>query len=76
MDANTIVQLVGSLGFPIVCCGALFIQQNKTNKDFSEKMEKSVEALAKNIEQNTIAVNVLVATVRVLSGKEVDVDGK
>ena len=70
MDPNAIMQLVGSLGFPIVCCGALFIQQNKTMKEFSDKMENSVKDLSTNIEKNTLAVNTLVTTVSVISKKD------
>lgn len=66
MSPDAIISLVGSLGFPIVCCGALFYQQNKTMRDFNEKMEASVKELSANIEHNTLAVNTLVTTVTVL----------
>ena len=69
MSADAIISLVGSLGFPIVCCGALFYQQNKTMRDFNEKMEKQIKALAANVESNTLAINTLVTTVTVLTGK-------
>lgn len=75
MDANVIMQLVGSLGFPIVCCGALFVQQNKTMKDFNDKMEACVDKMAENIAQNTIAINTLVTTVTVLVKKDGDAHG-
>lgn len=66
MSPDAIISLVGSLGFPIVCCGALFYQQNKTMRDFNEKMDASVKELSTNIAQNTLAVNTLVTTVTVL----------
>lgn len=67
MDANAIASLVGSLGFPIVCCGALFWYQNKTMKEFSEKIEKGVKELSQSISSNTDATTKLVTTVELLT---------
>lgn len=67
MDANAIASLVGSLGFPIVCCGALFWYQNKTMKEFSEKIEKAVKELSQSISSNTDATTKLVTTVGLLT---------
>lgn len=67
MDANAIASLVGSLGFPIVCCGALFWYQNKTMKEFSEKIEKVVKELSQSISYNTDATTKLVTTVELLT---------
>lgn len=67
MDANAIASLVGSLGFPIVCCGALFWYQNKTMKEFSEKIEKVVKELSQLISSNTDATTKLVTTVELLT---------
>lgn len=55
MDANAIIQLVSSLGFPIVCSGALFWMLNKSNAQHKEEMDKISEAL----NNNTIAMNKL-----------------
>lgn len=55
MDANTIIQLVSSLGFPIVCSGALFWMLNKSNAQHKTEMDKISEAL----NNNTIAMNKL-----------------
>ena len=33
MDFAMITQLIGSLGFPIVCCGYMMIKMNKTIED-------------------------------------------
>lgn len=55
MDVGTVTQLVGSLGFPIVCCGALFwylVKEKDAHKDEMEELRKSVEA-------NTMAINAL-----------------
>lgn len=48
MDANTIIQLVGSLGFPIVMCGALFWRQVKSDEQHKQEMDKLSEALNNN----------------------------
>lgn len=48
MDANTIVTLVGTLGFPIVMCGALFwymIKQNELHSTESKEMRDAVNDL-------------------------------
>lgn len=66
MDANTITTLVSTLGFPIVCCGALFWYVNKTQKEFTEKMEKSIEALNTSINDMNTTLATLITTVSVL----------
>lgn len=55
MDYNVIAQLVGTLGFPIVCCGALFWRMNKTDDQHKEEMSKISEA----VNNNTIALTKL-----------------
>lgn len=81
MDINAIMNLVGSLGFPIVCCGALFFQQNKFMREMSDKIESAVkesadraeaasDKMSENLERNTLAINTLVTTVTVMSRKE------
>lgn len=67
MDPNAIASLVGSLGFPIVCCGALFWYQNKTMKEFSEKIENNLKELSKSIQESTAATTKLVTTVEILT---------
>ena len=41
MDYNTIVTLVGSLGFPIVACIGLFWMINTTMKEFKETVAEN-----------------------------------
>lgn len=53
MDVTTITQLVGSLGFPIVCCGALFWYMMKEKESHKAEMEE----LCKSVEANTLAIN-------------------
>ena len=55
MDANTIIQIVGSLGFPIVMCGALFWCQVKSDEQHKAEMDKLSEAL----NNNTLAITKL-----------------
>lgn len=55
MDANTIIQLVGSLGFPIVMCGALFWRMVKSDEQHKQEMDKLSEVL----NNNTIAITKL-----------------
>ena len=57
MNVTVITQLIGSLGFPIVCCGALFwfmVKEKDAHKAEMEELRKSVEA-------NTLAINSLCA---------------
>lgn len=74
MDVNALTALISSLGFPIVCCAALFWYQNKTMKDFTEKFDQSMKELSKSISSNTDATTRLVTTVELLTkigGEEV-----
>lgn len=55
MDVTMVTQLIGSLGFPIVCCGALFwylVKEKEAHKEEMAELRKSVEA-------NTHAINSL-----------------
>lgn len=45
MDAATITQLIGSLGFPIIACCALFYLYDKTLKEFTQANIALKEAL-------------------------------
>lgn len=58
MDYNAIVTLVGSLGFPIVSCIALFWMMNTTMKEFKE-----------TVAENTKAMTELVTIVKAISGR-------
>lgn len=55
MDVTIVTQLIGSLGFPIVCCGALFWSLVKEKDAHKEEMEE----LRKSVEANTTAINSL-----------------
>ena len=54
MDANTIVSIIGSVGFPIVACCGLFYLYVKTIKDLTvtlTKIDATLEGVAKAIEE-------------------------
>lgn len=53
MNINTITQLIGSLGFPIVACCAMAWYVYKIGKQHREEVEK----LSEVIQNNTIAIN-------------------
>lgn len=55
MDVNAITQLIGSLGFPIVCCGALFWRMIKSDEKHQQEIDKMSDAL----NNNTIALTKL-----------------
>lgn len=48
MDANAIMTMVQTLGFPIVCCGALFWRMMKESDNHKAEMEKVTDALNNN----------------------------
>lgn len=55
MDVTMVTQLVGSLGFPIVCCSALFWYMVKEKDAHTEEMEE----MRKSVDANTTAINSL-----------------
>lgn len=55
MDMNTLVQVIGSLGFPIAACIACFWMLNKERDDHKAEMTKVTEA----INNNTLALTTL-----------------
>lgn len=56
MDVNVLTQLVGSLGFPIVACAALFYDNIKSREAHKEEISKLTESL----DNNTQVINKLV----------------
>ena len=60
--AQSITQMVGTLGFPIVCCGALFwdlIKAEERRAKEAELHRQEVAELQKAIESNTLAITTL-----------------
>lgn len=57
MDVQTVMTLIGSLGFPIVACGGLFWFIVKSMNTSNEKTVQAIEKLEQSIAENTSAVN-------------------
>ena len=47
MDYNSIIQAIGSVGFPIVACVGLFWMINTTMKEFTSTISKLNESIIK-----------------------------
>jgi hypothetical protein len=54
MDYSVFLQAVSSVGFPIVCCGVLFVQNNKLNETLSD--------LKVTLTENTTLIKTLINT--------------
>ena len=57
MDISTIVSLIGSLGFPIVCCIIMFKQMEKDRERNGELREADRIAHAAEMDKVTTALN-------------------
>lgn len=55
MDMQTIISLIGSLGFPIAACIAMFSMLEKEREEHKVEMAKITEA----INNNTVALEAL-----------------
>ena len=60
MDANTIIHLVGSLGFPIVCCIGLGYFIIKELSEIRKSHREEIDQLRTCLENNTIAITKLI----------------
>lgn len=66
MDVQVIGQLVASLGFPIVACGAMFWMVNKQEERHKEEMD----GMRKTIEDNTNILTSLKDLIQIMINKE------
>ena len=66
MDIQVIGQLIATLGFPIVACGALFWMVNKNEERHKDEME----GLRKTIEDNTNVLSSLKELIELIVNKE------
>lgn len=66
MDIQFIEQLVASLGFPIVACGAMFWMVNKQEERHKEEMD----GMRKTIEDNTNVLTSLKDLIQIMINKE------
>jgi hypothetical protein len=51
MDYNAVMQAISTVGFPIVCCGVLFYQ--------NDKLRQTIDSLKDTISENTIYLKTL-----------------
>ncbi len=64
MDVTQIMQAIGSLGFPIVACCALFYYLSKEQESHKEEMNSMKEAL----DRNTVVMTELKEMLKVITG--------
>lgn len=65
MDANVIMQLISNMGFPIVCCGALFYYIVKKDRQHLDE----VGNLSRVVESNTLIIQKLVDSLERMGDK-------
>ncbi len=64
MDLTQIGQFINQYGFPVVCCGAMFwynLKSEQRRQEENENHKEEVAELRKAIEANTLAINSLCA---------------
>lgn len=66
MDIQVIGQLIASLGFPIVACGAMFWMVNKQE----ERHTSEVNSLRSTIEENTQVLASLKELIQIIVNKD------
>lgn len=71
MDVAELMQAIGSLGFPIVACCALFYYLNKEQEAHKSEMSAVTEAL----NRNTDALLELKTIINLLTGRKVNSNG-
>lgn len=62
LDWNVLGNLLGTYGFPIICCGALFwyvLKKDNDRKEETKELKAGFMELSKAINNNTIAMNEL-----------------
>lgn len=61
---DVLISLVGSLGFPIVCCYFMWRYINTTLKDFTEMMNKNNESISRLCDKIDVIV------IKILGGED------
>lgn len=56
---NAVVQIIQSVGFPIVCCGALFWYMIKQRDAHKDEMDKMTTAIKNNTQVLTQIITML-----------------
>ncbi len=64
MDAETLTQLVNSMGFPIVMCGVMTYLHEKSMKDYQNANEKAMAEIRQAIYDCNMAVQVCAGAVQ------------
>ena len=62
MDTNSIIQIVSTLGFPIVMCGALFwymVKQRDAHREETEHLKDTLNENTKVLAELTILIKLL-----------------
>ena len=62
MDTNNIIQIVSSLGFPIVMCGALFwymVKQCEVHKEETDHLKDTINENTKALAELTTFIKIL-----------------
>lgn len=62
MDINSVVSLIGTLGFPIVMCLLMFKQAEKQNERYDEQTKETTAAINKLEKAITILTERLLGT--------------
>lgn len=56
VEMASILEIISTVGFPIACCIAMFVQQNKMSENHKNEMSEMKSA----IDNNTIALTKLI----------------
>ena len=56
LEVSSILDIISTVGFPIACCIAMFLQQNKITENHKKEMSEMKNA----IDNNTIALTKLI----------------
>lgn len=56
VEMASILEIISSVGFPIACCIAMFLQQNKITENHKSEMSEMKNA----IDNNTVALTKLI----------------
>ena len=56
MEMSSILEIISSVGFPIACCIAMFLQLNKITENHKKEMFEMKNA----IDNNTVALTKLI----------------
>lgn len=60
VEMSSILEIISSVGFPIACCIAMFLQQNKITENHKSEMSE----MKKAIDNNTIALTKLIENLK------------